>query len=224
MRPFQPVLRDALRHGIIAGFSLPGTGDPVPPNILERLHPAEQELALQMRGFRQETFVGGRLAAQFALRALGRRLGPVLAEPRGAPVPPRGTVLSISHKREVAVALAARRNIGAIGVDLEDVDPPRPGIERKILTPAEMEAVEALPPDRRWAATIVRFSLKEAIYKALAPRMQRYIDFHEAEIEPCVDGTAVVRLSLHEATPPADVEATYTWQERSVLATVRVRW
>jgi len=224
MRPFQTVLRDAARHGILAGVSLPGTGEPVPTDILDCLHPAERDLAVGMRGYRQESFVGGRLAAQAALRTLGRRLGPVLAEPRGAPIAPRGTVVSISHKRDLAVALAARRGNGFIGLDLEDLQPPRPGIETKVLTANEMQAMRALPEDRQWTATIVRFSIKEAIYKALAPHLQRYIDFHEAEVTPLVDGTAQVRLALLDGGGPSDIEATYSWHDQSVLATVRVRW
>jgi 4'-phosphopantetheinyl transferase EntD len=93
-----------------------------------------------------------------------------------------------------------------------------------VLTPSEVEVVEALPEARRWTATLLRFSIKEAIYKALAPRLQRYIDFQEAEVTPATDGRASVRLLLKEGPLPADIEARYSWLEAAVLSTVRARW
>ena len=39
-------------------------------------------------------------------------------------------------------------------------------------------------------------SLKESVYKAMHPILCQYVGFHEAEITPCVDGTAKVSLQL----------------------------
>jgi enterobactin synthetase component D len=41
---------------------------------------------------------------------------------------------------------------------------------------------------------LLRFSLKEALYKALHPFVCRYIGFLEAEVQPVADGTAKVAL------------------------------
>ncbi len=221
---FQVVHKNALPHGIVAGVVLPGTADPVPEEILARLDPSEQALARALKGFRQAEFVGGRLAAQSAILGLGRPPGPVGAAPRGEPLPPAGITLSISHKRHLAVAMAARADFGALGIDLEALEPPREGIASKVLVPSEREAVQALPEDRRWTGTVVRFAIKEAIYKALAPRLQRYIAFDEAVVIPDTDGTAAVTLQLSAGDAPRHIEARYCWLDRAVLATVRACW
>jgi enterobactin synthetase component D len=191
---------------------------------LSRLHPDERALAETLRGFRQAEFVGGRLAARDAMQALGRRTGPVLRGVRGEPVAPPGVSLSISHKRHLAVAVAARSEFGGLGVDLEVLEPEREGIQQRVLVSEELESLEALEPDRRWTSTVLRFSIKEAIYKALAPRLQRYIGFEEAIVHPSTDGTAEVRLALTEGASPLALDARYAWLDRSVLATVRVQW
>lgn len=218
------VHKDALPHGIVAGASLPGSADPVPVGVLAQLDPEERALAEAMRGFRQSQFVGGRLAAHAALGALGRGRGPILSGPRGAPLPPPGVALSISHKRHLAVAVAARAEFGTLGVDLEDLAPQRQGIAERVLVPAELAAIAALEEDRRWTATVVRFAIKEAIYKALAPRLQRFIGFDEACVIPDTDGTAEIALSLASGPSPRQVDARFAWLGDAVLATVRAQW
>lgn len=224
MRPFQVNHRDALAHGVLACVELPGSGEPVPEAVLQRLHPEEREVAQTLRGFRQESFVGGRLAAAAALEMLGHPPAPVGLGPRGEPQPPEAVTLSITHKRHVAAALAARSLHGVIGVDLEDLDPPREGIGTKVLSPAELEVVAALPPERQWTATVTRFALKEAIYKALAPRLGRYIGFEEALLRVGMDGRAEVELQLDPPGPPVTLDARYGWLGQGVLATVRATW
>jgi enterobactin synthetase component D len=221
---FEISIKNALPHGVLAGISLPGVSDPVPDDVLARLHPTEREFASGLKGFRQASYVGGRLAARLAQQGLGRNPLPVLSDPRGAPVPPSGISLSISHKNHLAVALAARADLGSLGVDLETLSPSRVGVAPRVLRPEELEAVMALPEERQWTATVVRFSIKEAIYKALAPRLQRYIDFKEASVDPGVDGVAQVTLHLEPGPTPASLEARYTWFEDVVLSSVRVRW
>jgi enterobactin synthetase component D len=224
VKPFDLVLRDAVPHGVLAGVALPGGPEPVPDAVLAQLSPEEREFAQGLRGYRQPEWVGGRLAAHAAARVLGRRLGPILPDERGAPQASGGLALSISHKRDLAVALAARQENGPIGVDLEEFAPERPGVAQKVLTEAELAAVAALPDDRRWTATLLRFSIKEAVYKALAPRLKRYVDFQEAEVEPLTDGTARVELRLSAGPSPALAEARYRWLDHGVVCTVRLRW
>lgn len=226
MNDFSVCLKDAREHGVLIGISLPPTPEPVPEGVLARLFPEEREHARSLRGFTQVQWVGGRLAAQRAVRSLGQEPGPILSGPRGAPlVPPEhGVALSIAHKHDMAVALVARVQHGALGVDLEDLAPSRMRVADRVLTPAELETVGQLPKERQWTAVVVRFSLKEAIYKALAPRLGRYIDFSEAEVDPDPDGTAQVRLFLVDGEPPAVLAARYTWLPGRVLSTVRARW
>jgi enterobactin synthetase component D len=221
---FEISIKNALPHGVLAGISLPGVADPVPKDVLAHLHSAEREHALTLGGFRQASYVGGRLAARVAQQGLGRNPAPVLSDPRGAPLPPPGLALSISHKTHLAVALAARAELGSIGVDLETLSPARPSVAPRVLRAEELAAVMALPEERQWTATVVRFSIKEAIYKALAPTLRRYIDFKEASVDPGVDGLATVVLHLESGPAPIELEARYTWFDDVVLSSVRVRW
>lgn len=221
---YQLTIKNALPHGIIAGVALPGDGASVPEVVLELLHPSEREVAAGLKGYRQCSFVGGRLAARAALQGLGRSPSPILPDARGAPVPPEGLSVSISHKQHLAVAIVARASLGSLGIDLEHLKPERPGVAGRVLRPEELAAVEALPPERQWTGTIVRFAIKEAIYKALAPRHKRYIGFEEASVAPGVNGDAEVTLHLSSGPAPATLEARYTWLDGAVLASVRATW
>ncbi|MBL8615899.1 MAG: 4'-phosphopantetheinyl transferase superfamily protein [Deltaproteobacteria bacterium] len=223
-KPYDVVYRDALVHGVVAGVVLPGDGAPVPAWALARLPPEEQEVARGLRNFRQCAYVGGRLAAHAALDGLGLAQGPVLTDARGAPLGPPGVSLSISHKSHLAVAIAARADLGVLGVDLEELGRARPHVARVVLTPVELEAISRLPPERRWVATLLRFSIKEAIYKALAPRLQRYIGFEEAEVSLRLDGTASVTLNLTQGEPPTSLDVRYHWLDGGFLSSVRARW
>ena len=224
VKPFSIIHKDALQHGIVLGVSLPDSRDPVPVEVLEQLHPEERTFAEDLRGFRQIHWVGGRLAARAALQILGCGGPPILTDPWGAPTTRQDLSVSISHKRHMAVALVARHEHGSLGVDLEDLSPSREGIEQRILRPEEIAEVETLPANRRWISTLIRFSIKESIYKALAPKHRRYIGFHEAAVFPGLDGSARVELHLTEGPCPTDLEARYAWLQRSVLSTVRAKW
>ncbi|MCK6507398.1 4'-phosphopantetheinyl transferase superfamily protein [Myxococcota bacterium] len=224
--PFDVCLRDAQPHGVLVGVALPVDPEPVPELVLARLLPAEQEHARALRGFKQVQWVGGRLAAQRAVRMLGLEPQALMSDGHGAPAvaPHQGLSLSIAHKRDMAVALVARARNGAVGVDLEDLSPPRMRVAERVLTPDELAVVQALPEERQWTAVVVRFSLKEAVYKALAPTLRRYIDFQEAEVLPMPDGCARVHLRLARGEPAPRVEARYSWLPGRVLSTVRARW
>jgi enterobactin synthetase component D len=217
-------LRDALPHGVLIGVALPPDRREVPESAMASLLEEERALAANMEGFRKIQFVGGRIAAREAVRALDLKAGPILQGARGAPAVEGGAALSISHKRHLAIALAARAEHGALGVDLEALEPERKGVADRVLTPEELEHVQVLPPERQWTWTVVRFAIKEAIYKSLAPRLQRYIGFHEAIVTPHTAGLADVELRLDEGPEPTSIQARFVWMDAHVLATVRVRW
>lgn len=224
MKPWSVVIREGHPFGMLAGVAMPGELTPVPGEVLDRLHPTERAYAETLRGFHQVQWVGGRLAAAVAVRMLGRRPEPVMADDRGGPRCASGVTLSISHKRTLAVALAARPELGSIGVDVEDLHPPRLLVAPRVLTAAELATVEALPVACQWTAVVTRFAIKEAIYKALAPQLRRYIEFNEAEVVPDPSGLAEVRLKLAEPAEDVKIEARYSWLDERVLAAVRARW
>jgi 4'-phosphopantetheinyl transferase EntD len=224
VKPYTIVYREAVHHGVIIGVSLPEQKQDVPADILSQLHPEEQTFSAGLRGFRKMHWVGSRLATSTAFHLLGYGSPPVLSDPWGAPTSQCDLSISISHKRHMAVAIVARSEHGSLGVDLEDLQPERKGIAERILRPDELLEVSRLPADRQWISTLLRFSVKESIYKALAPRQRRYIDFSEAQVSPKVDGSVAVTLHLVQGPYPAELEARYTWINRSVLTTVRARW
>ncbi len=222
-RPFALAFADAMSFGLLSGVTLPADKTSVPDDVMARLHGEEQRHAAELSGHRQAEWVGGRLALQRAIRQLGVKSGPILTGPRGEPILPDTIAASISHKRGLAVALAARRIHGTVGVDLEDLAPARPNIASKILRPEEAAVVEGLEPDRRWVAILLRFALKEAVYKALHPYLNRPVGFMEASVSLDLDGTAEVTLHLEEPAPSFLVGARYRWLEGRVLACVRIR-
>ncbi len=71
---------------------------------------------------------------------------------------PPGFVGSVSHKARIAVALAAADEGAHVGVDVEE-PPPKVDIARRILTPAELADVDALPTEGRGRALMARFSI-----------------------------------------------------------------
>jgi len=176
---------------------------------LARLPPAEQAHAATLGEIRRRDFIAGRLALH---EALGERASPILTDDRGAPMLPPGWVGSVSHKGPAAAALVAPAGAGWIGVDLELAAPPRLDIARRILTPREL----AVLPDRGRAVTL-RFSLKEAIYKAVDRHLRRYVGFSEVELELIEDVCAV------SSELPLSIEA--WWREHAGywLSTARAR-
>jgi phosphopantetheine--protein transferase-like protein len=208
---------------VLSAVHLAGAPDPVPEEVLARLGPGEQALARTLGGYRQDAFVGGRLAIHAAASQLGRQLPDVLPDERGAPIWPRGLTGSVSHKGTLAIALLAVGHGETIGVDLEDYAPARPAIERRVLTPEELDAIADLDGERRWIATALRFSLKESVYKALAPVVRRYIGFDEAIVTPDLRGEAEVVLRLSGGEGPFELDARYAWLRGRILTSVRAR-
>ncbi len=171
------------------------------------LHPLEASFARGLPAPRRATFVAGRQALRDALSTVAPVVGasldaPILRTHRGAPaaaVAPRGGTLQ--H----------------IGLDLErrpqGDDLRRPSIARKILTGREYEYVQQWGDDTLAGRehVLVHFALKEAVYKAIDPFVERYVRFTEVELEMAGDGRPQVTLLLPEASV-ADVRVEAGWQ------------
>jgi 4'-phosphopantetheinyl transferase EntD len=207
-----PDLDETVPLGRCVGVRLPPPGAPWAPDALSLLHPDELARARTLSPRRQATYVGGRLALRHALRGWGVLTGPLTSNDRGAPVVPDGWTGSISHKTAVAVALAAPRDAGHVGVDVEAVVREGSDIAAHVLTPAEQAAVARLPGHEQRPAVLLHFSLKEAIYKALDPYVRRYVGFQEVEVTPVADGGVVTLLRLVHGEGPFRVTGWWrTW-------------
>ena len=224
MNAFSTAFTRGLPHGIVAAVHLPAPSDEIPTKILHRLHADERVFVETLSGKRRTEWVGGRLAARVAASAIGFDLGPLLADDYGAPAAPKSLSISIAHKDQLAIALVARRKHGSVGVDLEVIDRDRSHIASKILVPSEMDDIEPLSDQRRWNAVLLRFALKEAVYKAIAPRARRYIGFDEAEVSNVADGHATIKLMLKSGQEPKEIDGRYDWMPEGLVTSVRVRW
>lgn len=191
--------------------------------MLALLPPAEAAHARTLRAYRQVSFVGGRLALRAAASQLGHQLGPILPTEGGSPSLPQMLSGSISHKRDLAIGMVSQSSFGSLGVDLEDYAPARLSIAEHVLTHEELDTIAPLPDHRRWIALLVRFSIKESIYKALYPHVRRYVGFHEALVEPDIQGSARVSLRLAQREGPFHVEARYEWLHGRLLTSARIR-
>jgi 4'-phosphopantetheinyl transferase EntD len=219
---FEPCLRRDLTFGVCLGVSLPSDDDFAMPAAL---HPDEAAYARTLAPARRAGWVGGRVALRAALGAIGRTPAQaLLATPRGAPALPTGVTGSVSHKRELAVAIvAATRGTppATLGIDVEIPDRLRHDISRHVLTPEEREALASLAPGRRAAEVLWRFSAKEAIYKALDPWVGRMVSFQEVTLVR-EGARAEARLALTGGEGPFTVELEDAGDATLVLVAARI--
>jgi enterobactin synthetase component D len=220
---FSHTFHHAAPHGVLTAITIPDTHAPVPDSILAQLHPLERDFALTLNGYRQGQFVGGRLALRGACEQLHLKAPAILADDRGAPALPKGFTGSVSHKRKIAVGMVACSLEGSLGVDIEDYGPPRPAIAPAVLSPKEMETIDDLEGESRWMAILQRFSIKEAIYKALDPYVRRYVGFHEVALQLDTNGNAHVELLLKHQEGPFQVSAKYAWIHGRLLSSARIK-
>lgn len=220
--PFSEVLLAHGPFGCLAAVSLPCDPAPVPPAVFERLAPEEQSLGTELKGRRQVAFVGGRIAFRTAAVSAGLPSGPLLTGPRGEPTLPPGVAGSIAHKRTLAVALVGPSSQGTLGVDLEELLPDRSAIAPRVLRPEELAAVTSAPRETRWREILLRFSVKEALYKALHPHLRRYVHFDEASVAIGPGDDLGLVLHLRGRAPPLLAAARFWEREGLVVAEARV--
>eukprot|EP00593_Proboscia_inermis_P006760 CAMPEP_0171303282 /NCGR_PEP_ID=MMETSP0816-20121228/12811_1 /TAXON_ID=420281 /ORGANISM="Proboscia inermis, Strain CCAP1064/1" /LENGTH=361 /DNA_ID=CAMNT_0011782433 /DNA_START=33 /DNA_END=1118 /DNA_ORIENTATION=- len=200
------------------------------------LHPEELQYGLDPNKTSQKsrtTFFLGRLAMRMALSLacedddecvvatpydtlplppiVSRSDGAILKDSHGRPKVPHGFLGSISHKKNIGVALVTNSAVEnedsnsvlsaappsrGIGVDIEQRFSNSRGIAKRILTPCELGTLGKLDGVSAEEEVLLRFSLKEAVYKAMHPLINQFVGFQEAEITPHNNGTATVYLNL----------------------------
>jgi 4'-phosphopantetheinyl transferase EntD len=213
---------ETLDHGRCVAVTLPEADAAVTTMAAERLLPEEREAAAAFGAVRRRGWVGGRVAMREALARIGKTAPPILADERGAPRLPPGLAGSISHKEHVAVALVAIEEAAKVGVDVE-VDAPRGrDIAARVLRPEELAALEGMGEEERARSVLLRFSAKEAVYKALDPYVKRYVGFLEIAVVLKDDGTGEVTPHLPEAEGRFAFEVRWVRREGLLLTTARV--
>lgn len=171
---------------------------------------------------RRAEWLAGRCCASEALRLLtGQGTYPGMAPDR-SPLWPDGTLGSISHSGDVAVAIAARAgSCLGIGIDIERVMDGRAASEiaPEALTPRERRHLANDP----FSVTLA-FSAKESLFKALYPLLRRPMSFQLSELIAWGDqGTARLRL-VEELSPelPAGCEVETRFARLGDLLLTRV--
>jgi 4'-phosphopantetheinyl transferase EntD len=135
---------------------------------------------------------------------------------------PPGIAGSISHKETLAAGLVAHEPRARIGVDLElDVERST-DVSSRVLADDELSELADLEKRVRAREVLVRFSAKEAIYKALDPFVHRYVGFKEVSVSTRGDGSARVVWRLHDGEGPFAIDVHWKRFEGIVLSTARV--
>ncbi len=133
-----------------------------------------------------ERAVAKRKNEYFATRHLAREALDELAIPKSAilnnddrsPRWPSGVVGSLSHTDSWCAVALTRPSCGirSLGIDLERLGSVSPEIAQRILSERELSVSNG-------EGASLRFSAKEAFYKAVYPFVRRYVGFSEVEIE-----------------------------------------
>jgi phosphopantetheine--protein transferase-like protein len=156
--------------------------DPRVLGPLAEVFAEEREAVARAVSKRQNEYWATRHLARSALVELGFEPSPILNHPDRSPRWPEGIVGSISHTDGwcgVALTTAAAALQG-VGIDAERIRTMSDGVIERVLTDNERRhLLQALDPAAR--ATL-HFSAKEALYKAIFPRVRRFVGFHEVEI------------------------------------------
>jgi 4'-phosphopantetheinyl transferase EntD len=121
-------------------------------------------------------------AARIVARQLLARLGhpecPIPRAPSGAPVWPADVVGSLAHDARVAVAaVAMSRDVGALGIDVEPAECLPSELLDVVVTPQERLEIGNDPFQGR-----LLFAAKEAVYKAVYPLDQMFLEHHDVQI------------------------------------------
>lgn len=174
---------DALRcPGIMIGHRLISPGDE------NALFPEEAPALASSVGRVRRASGAARIVARQLLKRLGQVECALPKGSGGAPMWPSGVVGSLAHDSRVAVAaLGMRDDVGAIGIDIEPAEPLPADLVDFVATPRERLRIDDDPYQGR-----LLFVAKEAVYKAVYPLDQTFLDHHDVQIS-FADRKAVVR-------------------------------
>jgi len=122
-------------------------------------------------------------AARVAARMLLAQFGmPDAGLPRssaGPPIWPEGITGSLAHDARVAVAaVGLRRDVAAIGIDVEPAEDLPAGLIDLIATPPEQAMIAGV----RFGGRLL-FVAKEAAYKAVYPLDQTFLEHHDVAVD-----------------------------------------
>ena len=179
---FQSAIDTLAFPGVAVGHRLISPGDE--HALLKEEIPALAASVVKVR----RASGAARIVARQLLTQLGYANCALPKGPAGAPVWPAGIVGSLAHDSRVAVAaVGMRADVGALGIDVEPAE----------CLPSELLDLVATPQERlNLGDDVYRgrllFVAKEAVYKAVHPLDQTFLEHHDVEIN-LSERKAVVR-------------------------------
>ncbi|MGC0152590.1 4'-phosphopantetheinyl transferase family protein [Chromobacterium vaccinii] len=148
---------------------------------------------------RRAEFLAGRRLAREALLRLTGRAADIAIGPQREPLWPDGVRGSISHSGDLAVCLATAAADALVGIDVENLLAPsgREAVLRMCTREEELPLLQTSPLGETTALTLL-FSAKEALFKALFPRVGSYFDFQAASLRELDPAAGRLTLTLTE--------------------------
>lgn len=154
------------------------------------LLPEEEQIVSQAVYKRRAEFTTGRACARDALRRLGHEAVAIGRGPRGEPRWPAGVVGSITHCEGYCIAAVAwKKHIAAIGIDVEPHQPLPDQIHSIVLTDGDRENMrsfykyaDVVKFQEHIYGDLLVFSAKESVYKVWYPLMGTWLDFSDVTI------------------------------------------
>ena len=120
-----------------------------------------------------------RIVGRYLLKQLGIAEAAIPKRVSGAPLWPDGVTGSFAHDNIVAVAAAAlRKNVGAVGIDVEPATMLPDETFELVTTAKERSQIAADPYHGR-----LFFAAKEAVYKTVHPLDGRFLDYPDIEVD-----------------------------------------
>ena len=172
-----PTLQQALRamsiRGLLIDHRLIGRDD-------EFTLLADERASMSARVLERQRASGtARIVARKLLERLGCAPCPLPIGPSGAPVWPEGISGSLAHDDRVAIAVAGKRSeVGSLGIDIEPAVMLVPDVLDLIATPRERQMIAHDP----YGGGLL-FTAKEAVYKAVHPLDQTFLDYHDIDVD-----------------------------------------
>jgi len=157
---------------------------------------------------RQAEFLAGRRAALAALREVGGRVDDLPIGADRAPVWPTGFIGSLSHARDIAIAVALpdASGVRGIGIDVERIVLPEhmASIRSVAIDDDENAVLAALAATHGWPyALTLAFSAKESFYKATAATVGHFFDFAALRIVGCDAASATMETRVAVTLAPS---------------------
>jgi 4'-phosphopantetheinyl transferase EntD len=179
---FQSAIDTLAFPGVTVGYRLISPGDE--HALLKEEAPAFAASVVKVR----RATGAARIVARQLLTQLGHPDCALPKGPAGAPMWPAGIIGSLAHDARVAVAaVGMRADVDALGIDVEPAE----------CLPSELLDLVATPQERlnlgydAYHGRLL-FVAKEAVYKAVHPLDQTFLEHHDIEIN-LPERKAVVR-------------------------------